>query len=123
MLFTTPLTLSDGTNNHIYNWLYQVPGKLSGIYTETAATPSSESQLRSAHTTEKSGVERHLVSLFVNKPLTDAQAPDPTFAPVTVNISVIHHPLHSASSIDEVLAMSGDAVSEITAAALLRGEI
>lgn len=124
MLFTTPLTLNDGAANHIFNWLYQIPGAVSGIYTETAAPSSEEAQIRTAHTTANGGsVKRHLVSLTQRNALVDPDADEPTDALVTVNITVTHHAKHADASVDGVLAMSGDIIAALTSAALKRSEI
>lgn len=124
MLFTTPLTLTDGVANHIFNWLYQIPGAVSGIYTETAAPASAEAQIRTAHSSSQGGdVKRHLVSLTQRNPLVSPDADDPTDALVTVNITVTHHSKHSDADVDGVIAMAEALIGSIAAAALKRSEI
>lgn len=124
MLFTTPLTLNDGTANHVFNWLYQVPGAVSGMYSETAAPASAEAQIRTAHSVSNGGsVARHLTSLTQRVALVNPVGDEPTDALVTLNITVTHHSKHAADDIDGVLAMGSDLIAALTAAALMRDEI
>lgn len=123
MLFTTPLVLNDGTANHSYNWMYQMPGQLAGVYTDQAADPALNETIRSGHMTEKSGRKRHTVSLSGEVALTDPGDGDPSTSPVIVSISVTHHPKHAAADVQKRLAMCDGMLAGVTAAKLCRGEL
>lgn len=124
MLFTTPLVLTDSQAvDHSFNWMYQLPGTLSGFYTETAAPQATEAHIRTNHRNEKASMRRHLVSLAKRSPLNSPIGDDPVDAFVTVNVTVTHHAKHDVEYIDDVIDMTIDMLGSVTGAALIRQEI
>lgn len=123
-LFTVPLALSDGTDTRTFGFLRQVPNQISGLYDETAASAMAQSRLMSAHTTEKSNRERHLLQSSEVIDLVDPGDGDPTSAAVVVNITVSHHKKHNVTDIEKRLkiALAAAGISGFTAK-FIRGEI
>lgn len=123
-LLTTPLIISDGTASRTFNWLRQVPNKVAGLYTETAATAKSESQLATSHTTQKSGTERHLFQRSEIVALVDPDVGGITDDLILVNITVYHNKKHNELEVEKQLnlAIAAASVAGFTAA-LMRKEI
>lgn len=124
MLLTTPLTLSDGSANHVFNWLRQdasVPP--TGLYIETAADPSLEKRIKTSHTSAKGNGKRHLVSLSGKYNFTGPDAHGVTSGPIVANFTIYHNALHSAATIDLVLRQAKDLVNALTAVKLAATEI
>lgn len=117
-LFTTPLTINDGTADRIFDWQYQEPGSaLVGRYYEPAASASAESMVRVAHTESKSGIKRHLIQRSEECSLVDPSDDEPAAAPITVNITVNHNPKHADADIEKqvLLAKAMLSIAGITA--------
>jgi len=116
-IFTTPLTLNDGTGDRIFNFQYQEPGVLVGRYIETAALASAVSLLRVSHTTAKSGTKRHLLQRVETCALVSPSESEPSEAPITVNITVNHHPKALAADVEEQLniALAAAGITGFTA--------
>lgn len=111
-LFTTPLTLPDATpTDHIFDWLRQVPGSVAGLYRETAAASMKASLLKTSHTTEKSGRERHMLQRSVQVDLTDPGADDPSSDVVLITVTVAHHPKHSSDDVEDELTIVKNALA------------
>jgi hypothetical protein len=117
-LFTTPLVINDGTDDRTFNWSHQIPGNvLGGLYVETAASPMVRSQLKTLHTTAKSGQERHLIQSRETVDLVDPGADDPAADDIIVNITVAHHPRHNSADVEKrlLLALAAAGATGITA--------
>lgn len=124
MLLTTPLTLSDGSANHIFNWLRQdasVPP--TGLYIETAADPSLEKRIKTSHTSVRRNGKRHLVSLSGKYNFTGPDADGVTAGPIVANFTIYHNALHSAATIELVLQQAQGLIKALTAAKLAATEI
>jgi hypothetical protein len=100
-LFTSPQTLSDGTTDRIFNWLRQVPGKISGVYQETAALASAVSRLVTAHSVEKSGRKRHQLQRVETCALTNPGTDEPTDDVIILNVTISHHPKHDPLDVEK----------------------
>lgn len=112
-LFTTPLTLNDGTGDRIFDYQYQEPGAtIAARYNEPAASGSSESRLRAAHMDiKKSGRKRHLLQSSELVALVEPGALDPASDTIVCNVTIEHHPKHAVADIEKrlklVLAAAG----------------
>lgn len=87
-LFANPVTLSDGSANHIFSFRNQIfdTKYVVGEYIEDAASVESGSILRVKHDMTKT-TARHLVQRRVNlHPAANVE--DTILSPVTINISV-----------------------------------
>jgi hypothetical protein len=121
-LFTTPLTLNDGTDDRIFDYQYQEPGNtVAARYNEPASSSTSESRIRTAHSTTKAGRMRHLIQSSELVATSDADLLPQT---IIANVTLEHHPLHTSASIEKrlklVLAAAG--ISGITVK-LVQGNI
>jgi len=123
-LFTTPLVINDGTDDRTFDWLRQIPGEIGGLYTEPAATASAVSRLKTGHSTQKNGRERHLLQRSEQVALTNPGDNDPALDPIVVNITVQHHPKHALADVEKQVIIAIGAASETGfTAASMRGEI
>jgi len=123
-LFTVPLVINDGSADRTFNWLRQVPGEIGGLYTEPAAAASAASTLKTGHSTQKNGRERHLCQRSEQVALTDPGDNDPALDVIVVNITVSHHPKHASAAVEKEvkLLLAAAGVTGFTAA-MMRGEI
>lgn len=114
-LFTSPVTLSDGTNNHIFTYRSQITEKNSvvGDYIELAADPSAESQLVVKHDMSKA-VYRHLLQRRVHINVNSA----PYL--VTVNFTITANKLVPTADLVKQAAILIDALAEANAVQYLR---
>lgn len=123
MLFTTPLVLNDGTVDHTYDWMYQQPSQMQGVYGDLSADPTLEEQIRSSHLTQRNGRKRHTVSFSGQVALTSPGDGDPSSDPIIISVSVVHHPKHNAADVSKRIAMATDLVAGLSADKLCRGEL
>lgn len=98
-LFTNPVTISDGTSDHIFNYYRQLPDTkyIGAEYIEEAADPAARSNLIVKH--DLNGpVPRHLFqrNCWVH-PAADTDSDD--LQRITWNITGMFHPLFSEAEI------------------------
>lgn len=106
MLFATnPVTVSDGTDNHIFTFRAQLNDSKSvvGEWVEPAADPSAESKIIVKHDTSSSTVRRRLIQRRVM-----ATTATRGLRPITINTTVIYDVEHSAADITAAFTLSGN---------------
>lgn len=94
-LFTNPVTLNDGTSDHIFALRNDINGMKTGSYgslwIEPAADQAVASVITSKHDESASAVRRRLFSYRYNALIADGV----TYKPITANYSLAHHPEHT----------------------------
>lgn len=107
-IFTNPVTLTDGTDNHIFSFRAQMfdAKSIVGEWVEPAANYATDSSITIKHD-EKSTYARRLVQRKVKLLLADG-----TYSPLTINLTITHNPGHSATDIGKNLNVLVDAVQE-----------
>lgn len=101
-LITTPLTVSDGTVDRIFDLQYQLPGaQLGAQYCEPTALPALESKLMSLHGQTKNGRVRHMLQSSELMPLVNPGPTEPIDDGVVINLTVSHHPKHAVADVEK----------------------
>jgi hypothetical protein len=103
-LFTSPVTLNDGSADHIYNYRGQISlntKSLVGEWIEPAADMSAQSRIFIKHDEGSSSLTRRLFQVSILKPIADG-----TLKRITVNHTINHHPEHSEADIESAIALS-----------------
>jgi hypothetical protein len=117
-LFTDPVTLNDGSSDHIFNTRNQITGLKSGqfgrVWIESAAAAAVASLVTVKHDESSATLRRRLVQYKYNATITDGV----TYKPITANFSVIAHPEHTDAQvtvacgvIEAALAVAGFAAA------------
>lgn len=111
-LFTDPITLNDGTTDHIMTKRNDITGLKVGSYgslwIESAAAQSVASNIIVKHDESSSAVRRRLLQYKYNALILDAV----TYKPITVNFSVAHHPEHTDAQLTVAVGIIRDALAE-----------
>lgn len=98
-LFTDPVTLNDGTDDHIYSKRNDITGMKAGSYgslwIEAAAAQAVAMFLTTKHDESSASVRRRLLQCKYNATIVDGV----TYKPITHNYSVAHHPEHTDAQI------------------------
>lgn len=107
-IFTNPVTLTDGTDSHAFSFRAQKFDSKStiGEWVEPAASYVADSSITIKHD-ERSTYARRLVQRKIQLAL-----PDATYAPLTINMTVTHNPLHASTDIQKNLNILIDAMQE-----------
>jgi hypothetical protein len=109
-LFTNPVTLNDGTADHIFSWKNQIndsQGAIVGVYIEDAADLSAESKLTVKHDEKSSTVRRRLLQRSVLKAL-----PSGELARITINLTATYNVEHTIAQIEPEVGIVVDATAE-----------
>lgn len=112
-LFTNPVTLSDGTNSHIFSYRAQQPntaGSIAADYVELAADIDAESVLVVKHD-KRSATPRHLLQRKVNLHPA-AITEDTALSPMTLNLTLTGRKEFSAAEWQLQLNLLIDAITE-----------
>jgi uncharacterized Ntn-hydrolase superfamily protein len=111
-LFTSPVTLSDGTGSRIFTYQLQEPGNIiAGRWNEPAALAAANSVLRVLQSTQKNGFKRHMLQSAETIALTDPGVSDPASADVVINITISHHPKHAVADVEKRVLLLKNAIS------------
>jgi hypothetical protein len=98
-LFTDPVTLNDGSADHIFNTRNQITGLKSGqfgrVWIESAAAAAVASLFTVKHDESSATLRRRLIQYKYNALIADGV----TYKPITGNYSVINHPEHTDAQI------------------------
>lgn len=104
-LFTNPVILNNGTaRSYEYMGPTNTASELQGVYLESAATLSEMSQIIARYDRVVKKLRRGNLKIVKNY-ATSALI----MAPITMNISFIADPLHSATDIESHLKLGGAA--------------
>lgn len=107
-LFTNPVTVSDGTVNHIFSFTAQLADKkaLVGEWGESAADANVESKLVSKQDRSSATLRRRLLQRKANRPTITRG-----LRPITVNVSVTHDVEHTSVQITEEMTIMQNALA------------
>lgn len=109
-LFTNPVTLNDGTTDHIFSWKNQVndsQGAIVGEYIEDAADLSAASKLTVKHDEKSSKVRRRLLQRSVYKAL-----PSGELERITINLTATYNVEHTIAQVAPEVGIIVDATAE-----------
>lgn len=108
-LFTSPVTFTVNTAARIFSFRAQLPDAKSvvGEWIEDAAALSKASKLTIKHDTSSKTVVRSLLKYSKNEAIADGV----TLKPMTVNLTLICHPEHSAAQQDDAIDMVAQALA------------
>jgi len=102
-LFASPVTLNDGTDDHIFNTRNELTNLKSGqfgrVWIESAAAASVASLITVKHDESSSSLRRRLLQYKYNALIADGV----TLKPITTNLSVVGHPEHTDAQIEVAL--------------------
>jgi len=94
-LFTDPVTLNDGTDDHIFAKRNDLTGMKTGSYgslwIESAAAQAVSSKMTVKHDESSATVRRRLLQYKYNALIADGV----TYKPITINVSSAGHPEHT----------------------------
>lgn len=109
MLFTNPITLNDGTSDHVFKFRGTLPDRkaMVGEWIEPAAASSDESKIVVKQDSSSATVRRSLLQRKVNKATTTRGD-----RPVTWNVTCTRDVEHSDADVKAELALLIDALSE-----------
>lgn len=95
-LLPTPVTLSDGTDNHIYTLQNQIAvGKaVVSTYLELAAAASAQSNFKTKYDSSSLTLNRNVMQINYMLPITDG-----TLRLATFNISGVFHKQHAKADL------------------------
>jgi hypothetical protein len=117
-LFTSPVTLNDGSADHIFNSRNEITGLKTGqfgrLWIESAAAAAIASFLTVKHDESAAAVRRRLLQYKYNALIADGV----TYKPITINVSAINHPEHTDAQLEVAFGVikAGLAVVGFTAA-------
>jgi hypothetical protein len=104
-LYTDPITLNDGTDDHIMAKRNDITGLKTGSYgskwIESAAALAVASEMNVKHDESSSTVRRRLLQYKYNALITDGV----TYKPITANVSLAHHPEHTDAQLTVALGV------------------
>lgn len=109
-LFTNPVVLNDGTSDHAFTFLGQLPDNraLVGEWSEPAAEISVESKIIVKQDRSSATVRRRLLQRRVNRN-TVTRGP----RPVTINVTVAHDVEHTSAQITAELGLIRAALAAV----------
>lgn len=122
MLFTSPITLNDGTADHIFSFHGQKmdPKSFIGVWKEYAADVSAASSITVKHDESSASLRRRLVQRTVNVVVDETIGSKP----ITVNFTVLYHPNHATADVLKQIAIMKDGLAEATFPAnFLQGQL
>lgn len=105
-IFTNPVTLNNGVAR-VFNFRAQLPHarQIIGEWIESGVAVVSAYFIRIKHDVTPTRARR-LIGVSVNKPILDGSN-----RPVTVNLTLTHHPEHTTAQCDEALLLQKAIVS------------
>jgi hypothetical protein len=111
-LFSDPITLNDGSADHIFAKRNDLTGMKAGSYgslwIESAAAQAVSSKMTVKHDESSATVRRRLLQYKYNATIAD----DETYKPITVNLSLANHPEHTDAQVTVALGVIRDALAE-----------
>lgn len=110
-LFSDPVVLSDGTNNHSFSFRAQSFDKkngaiVAGEWVEPAAVLAAESKIIVKHDSNSATTRRRLVSRKVNVLAGEE------LKPITINFTVTYNVLHTVADVQKEVNILTDAIAE-----------
>lgn len=112
-IFTDPVVLNDGAaspgGDHSFTFRAQLNDKkaIVGEWIEPASATSSESKIVVKHDATSAIVRRRLLQRTISVLLPDGV----TMKPVTINLTVTHHPLHNLADVEKQVNIVKSAVN------------
>lgn len=109
-LFVDPVTLNDGTVDHVLTFRAQIADKkaIIGEWVEPGATIASESKITVKQDASSPLAKRRLLQRTIK-----SQVADLSWKPITVNLTVTHHPEHTEAVITAQIKLLIDALNEV----------